>query len=432
LQRKMTEKLLGWKRKRQDRLPLILYGARQVGKTYLLEEFGNSNYKNTVYVNFEQTPSLRNLFDGDLAPERIIKTLEAFSGKPIIPEQTLIIFDEIQACARALTALKYFAEAAGEFHIVAAGSLLGVAVNREQVSFPVGKVEIATLHPCDFEEFLWALGKHALAEEIRQCYKTNAPLNGALHEQADELFKTYLCTGGMPAVVNEYIRSGSLLKIPEIQMNILTAYLADMAKYASSSETVKTRTAFDSIPAQLAKENHKFQYKQIKKGASASHFGSTIDWLKASGTVLQCRRIEQGLMPPAAYVDISAFKLFMADTGLLLAKAGVPAQAVLLDQVGGFKAAIAENYMAQVLAVNGHELYYWESDYTAEVDFVIIQEGKVIPLEVKSSIHTKAKSLNVFMQKYDPAYAIRVSTKNFGFENRIKSVPLYAAFCILS
>ena len=263
MERKITNKLTFWK-EQNNRQPLILQGARQVGKTYILEEFGSKNYKNVVYVNFEQTPALRSIFDQDINPDRVIKMLAIYSKKPIYPGETLIFLDEIQMCDRALTALKYFAETANEYHVVSAGSLLGVALNRNQASFPVGKAQLHTLHPLDFEEFLWAIDQKALAEEIRDCFTSNRPIATLFHEQALELYRTYLCIGGMPAAVAEYVRSQSLLGVPDIQNNILTAYIADMAKYAGPFETVKVRGAFDSIPAQLAKENHKFQYKLIQ------------------------------------------------------------------------------------------------------------------------------------------------------------------------
>ncbi|MDA8213292.1 MAG: DUF4143 domain-containing protein [Clostridia bacterium] len=432
MKRKITEKLIQWRNQGSNRLPLILHGARQVGKTYILEDYGSRYYKNTVYINFEQTPAMRSVFDGDLSPERIVRLLELSSNKPIVPGDTLVFFDEIQACERALTSLKYFSESAGEFHVVAAGSLLGVAINREKFSFPVGKVQMETLYPFDFEEYLWALGKESLAQEIRYCFEHDLPLVELLHEQALELYKSYLCTGGMPAAIVEYAASQKLLKIPEIQNNILNAYFADMAKYATPSESVKARNAFDSIPAQLAKENRKFQYKVLKKGASATHFGVAIDWLCSSGLVLKCRRIEHGKMPPAAFIDLSAFKLYMADTGLLLAKSGMPAQTVILsaDNANDFKGAVTENYAAQALASNGYELFYWESESKAEIDFVIVRDGEVIPVEVKSALHNRSKSLSVYVSKYNPPYSIRLSARNFGFENNIKSVPLYAAFAI--
>ena len=429
MERKLTQRLLAWKNQPEGSLPLLLYGARQVGKTYLIEQFAAQHYEDFLPVNFERSPAMQTLFDGDISPERIIRLLEAHRGRPVVPHKTLIFFDEIQVCERALTSLKYFAECATRYHVVAAGSLLGVVIHRENYSFPVGKVAMEFLRPLDFEEFLMALDKKALVEEIRHSFVNNLPLAPVLHEQTLDLLHIYWIVGGMPAAVAQYLKTGSLPAVAEIQTAILNAYIADMAKYATAVESVKIRTAFDSIPAQLAKENRKFQYKVIKKGASASHFGVAIDWLCASGMVHKCRRIDQGTAPLAAVADLSAFKLYMADTGLLSAKSGFGLGNLSVD-AGPFKGAVAENYCAQSFAAQGHELYYWESPSVAEVDFVLQRNGQIVPVEVKSGEHVRSKSLASYMQKYKPPYAIRLSAKNFGFADGIRSVPLYAAFLL--
>jgi len=432
MKRKITDTLVRWKNRTENRKPMILFGARQVGKTYILQQFGAEHYQQTLYLNFEQKLSYQSIFEGDLSPDRILKLLETLFETSIIPEKTLIILDEIQICERALTSLKYFCESAPDIHIVGAGSLLGVAVNRNKASFPVGKIEMHTLYPMDFEEFLFALHKDRLIMEIKESFNSNQALVKILHEQALDIYRSYLCTGGMPASILEYIQTGDFIKICEIQNNLINAYIADMSKYTTAAESVKVRMAFDSLPVQLAKENKKFQYKVMKKGASAAHFGSAINWLYSSGIALKCRRIDQGWMPPSAHVDISAFKLYMADTGLLMAKSGTPHQSILLSsiEVNAFKGAVVENYVAQSLASNGYDLFYWESKSQAEVDFVIIRDSGVIPVEVKSANNTRSRSLSVYISKYKPKYSIRLSTKNFGFENNIKSVPLYAAYLI--
>ena len=432
MERKIASRLVKWRDQETERLPLVLQGARQVGKTYALRELGERWYKHTLYANFEQTPDLRSLFETDLSPERIIRGLEIFSGKPVIPGETLVILDEIQACDKALTSLKYFAESAPEFHVAAAGSLLGVAVNRKAVSFPVGKAQIEKLHPLDFEEFLWAQAKKVLADEIRAAFEANSALPDLLHNQALDQYRNYLHVGGMPAAVAAFVRKQPVDEIAKIHHDILTAYVADMAKYASPSDTVKIRAAFDSIPAQLAKENRKFQYKVITKGGRSSQFGPAIDWLLASGLVSACHRVSEGHMPPSAYADLSAFKLYAGDTGLLVTKSGIPPRTILLDQPlgAGFKGGLAENYVAQALTAAGYDLHYWESNQTAEVDFIIVREGAVVPVEVKSADNIKSRSLSVYVGKYHPPYSIRLSAKNFGFENAIRSVPLYAAFAL--
>ena len=275
MRRKIEEKLLTWKNKTENRMPLLLYGARQVGKTYILTEFGETQFDNTVYINLET----------NLSPERLIRFLETTVNEVITPGKTLIIFDEIQSCERALTSLKYFCEMAPEYHIAAAGSLLGVAIHREHYSFPVGKVESMTLYPLDFEEFLWANGEERLSQEIRSAFDLMAPLPEALHQKAIELYRYYLIVGGMPACVQTFTNSGKLVLVPTVQNEIANNYVADMAKYATTADTVKIRGCFNSIPAQLAKENKKFQYKVVQRGGSAALFGESIEWLAQAGIV---------------------------------------------------------------------------------------------------------------------------------------------------
>lgn len=429
MRRKIEALLMDWKN-RKDRMPLLLYGARQVGKTYILNEFGEQHFRNMVYVNLETNLLVANFFDDDITPERLIRFLETTVNDVITPGETLIIFDEVQSCERALTSLKYFRELAPEYHVAAAGSLLGVAVNRGKYSFPVGKVESATLYPLDFEEFLWAVGENRLATEIRQCYDSMEPMPDALHQKAVELYRCYLITGGMPACVASFARDGKLVLIPNLQNEIVNNYVADMAKYAEPSETVKIRACFNSIPAQLAKENKKFQYKTVQRGGSAALFGASIDWLAQAGVVLKCHRIEQAMNPIPVYEDLSSFKLYMSDVGLLVMKAGVPQQTVMSGESNIFMGSVAENYIAQALAAKGYPLCYWTSEHTAELDFVIQKSTDIIGIEVKKGVKTRSKSLSVFIGKYAPAYSIRFSEKNFGKTDSILAVPLYAAFCV--
>jgi hypothetical protein len=369
-------------------------------------------------------------FDENLTPAAIIRYLETAHSQRIIPGKTLIVLDEIQACERALTSLKYFCEQTPEYHIVAAGSLLGVAINREKYSFPVGKVYETTLFPMDFEEFLWALGRENFAELIREHYESDEPLD--VHAMAVDFYNQYLIVGGMPAAVKEFIDTNSFVAVADIQNRILNEYIADMAKYAEPSTSIKIRACYESIPAQLAKENHKFQYSVVQKGGSATIFGESIAWLKYAGVVLKCQKITQGIMPVKVYVDLSDFKLYMSDVGMLTMQSGIAAQAILspLETENTFLGAIAENYVAQALAANLIPLLYWKNDNTGEVDFVIQKGVDVIPVEVKSGVRVRSKSIHIFRTKYKSAYGIRISKKNFGVENGIKSVPLYAAFCI--
>lgn len=430
MKRKIEERLLVWKDKTSNRLPLIVNGARQVGKTYILRKFGAEQFKNVVYINLETNLAVASYFSDNITPERLLRYLEASTGERIIPGETLIILDEIQSCERALTSLKYFCEETPEYHIVAAGSLLGVAINRQRYSFPVGKVETITLYPLDFEEFLWARGREALCEEIRHAYETMEPLPDALHQEAIELYREYLLIGGMPACVNAFLNSGSFLDVPLVQSEILDNYIADMAKYASNTDSVKIRACYNSIPAQLAKDNKKFQYKVVQKGGSAALFGASIEWLNLAGVVLKCQRINQAYEPIAVYADLSAFKLYMGDVGLLTMKSGISQQTVLSGEGNTFMGAVTENYVAQQLVAKGYDLYYWESGSTAELDFVLQKGSQIIGIEVKKGEHVRSRSLSVFVNSYKPSYSIRLSLKNFGAKDGLKSVPLYAIFCI--
>ena len=430
MKRSIEKSLIEWKNNK-NRMPLILNGARQVGKTYILREFGNRNYKNVVYVNLETNSSVASYFGDDISPERVIRYLEAYANEAIVPEETLIIFDEIQSCERALTALKYFCEETPEYHIAAAGSLLGVAINRDKFSFPVGKVDTITLYPFTFEEFLWAVGEEILCDEIKAHFESLEPMPEVLHNKAIDFYRCYLITGGMPAAVNEFVATKKLIGVSDIQNKILNDYLADMAKYASNSESVRIRACYNSIPAQLAKENKKFQYKVVQRGGSAKLFGESIEWLNFAGVVLKCERIEQAFEPISVYVDLSAFKLYMGDTGLLVMKSGISHQTVLSGESNTFMGAVCENYVAQALTASGHKLFYWTSEHTAELDFVIQKGNEIIGIEVKKAQHVKSKSLFEFNKKYTSSYSIRLSEKNFGIaDNNVKIVPLYAAFCI--
>lgn len=430
MERKIVNRLLIWKNS-SNRMPLLLYGARQVGKTYTALTFGKEHYRNTVYFNLEDSREVAAVFERDLDPYRIVKELSAKSGQSIFERETLLVFDEIQSCERALTSLKYFCENAPGYHIIAAGSLLGVALNREQYSFPVGKVDMLNLYPLDFEEFLWATGNESLCGLIREAYACFHPLS--LHETALELYRTYLAVGGMPRAVLEYVEKQDFNFVLAAQKSLNDAYIADMAKYASPQETTRIMAAWGSVPAQLAKENQKFQYKVIKSGARAYEYETPLDWMRTAGIIHKCVRVREGKLPLSAYADNSSFKVYMVDTGLLCSKFGIPANAILHSphSFDGFKGALAENYIMQALVTNGISPYYWSSPGKAELDFVFQdREGNIIPLEAKSADNVRAKSLGTFVSLYHPPFAIRVSARNFGFENNIKSIPLYAVFCL--
>lgn len=429
--RKIMHFLKQWKES-PHRKPLILQGARQVGKTYAILEFGHKNYDNVVYFNFETTPKLNASFEENLNPDYLLPLLSHIAGQTIVKERTLIVFDEIQLCERALTSLKYFCETAPDYHIIVAGSLLGVAVNRARFSFPVGKVDMKTLYPMDMEEFMLAMGEDALVNQIRECFDSNQPLPAALHDAAMQLYLQYLVVGGMPECVRQFAETKDFILIRHTQDTILTSYLNDMSKYNNLNEIKKTRLAYDNITVQLSKANTRFQYKLIKKGGRASEFENAIEWLCLSGIVSQVYKVEQIKKPLENYRDIDAFKVYVSDLGLLCAKKDLNANDILYmtEELNDFKGGMTENYVHVQLTVNGYRSYYWESPRGAEVDFIIQRDGQLIPIEVKSADNTRAKSLKIYMDTYQPAYAIKLSAKNFGLEGNKKIVPLYAAFCI--
>ncbi|MCL2412854.1 MAG: ATP-binding protein [Bacteroidales bacterium] len=431
MKRKISASLVEWKNSKK-RMPLIVNGARQVGKTYILEQFGKEHFENIVYLNMEIEQAFSEFLETELSPKKIIQFLEATKGHVITADNTLIFFDEIQASERALMSLKYFCEQTPEYHVVAAGSLLGVAINRQKYSFPVGKVDQMNMFPLDFEEFLWAMNREKLAEEIKTHYIENRPMPETLHNVAMDLYRIYFIVGGMPAAIVNFIETDSFVKVQVVQNSILNEYIADMAKYADSATSVKIRACYQSIPAQLAKENAKFQYKIVQRGGTATIFGESIEWLVYAGVALKCHRLDHGYIPINAYVDLPNFKLYMGDIGILTLRSKMPLQSILssVEVDNTFFGAMTENYVAQALVTKNYDLLYWQSDGIAEVDFVLQIEDAVVPIEVKKGHRTKSKSLGVFVDKYKSPYAIRISKKNFGFENNIKSVPLYAVFCI--
>ncbi len=429
--RKITGFLEAWKRDKH-RKPLILQGARQVGKTYSILEFGRTCYENVAYFNFETNPGLNKTFEENISPDYLLPILSRIAGQTIVKEKTLIVFDEVQLCERALTSLKYFCEEAPQYHIIVAGSLLGVAAGRTKFSFPVGKVDMRTLYPMDMEEFMLAMGESALVTQIKKCFAQDAPLPSALHNAAMELYRKYLVVGGMPECVMQFVNTKDYVLIRHMQDTILASYLNDMSKYNNLNEIKKTRLAYDNITVQLSKKKTRFQYKLIKKGGRASEFENAIEWLCLSGIVSLVYKVEQIGKPLENYRDIDAFKIYVSDLGLLCAKKDILAADILymVEELSDFKGGMTENYVNVQLTINGYRTYYWESARGAEIDFVIQRDGKLIPVEVKAADNVKAKSLKVYMDTYKPDYAIKLSAKNFGFENGIKTVPLYAAFCI--
>ena len=321
--RKIMTYLESWKDSKY-RKPLILQGARQVGKTYSILEFGRTYYENVAYFNFETNPKLAEIFEEDISPDYLIPILSHMASQTIIKEKTLIVFDEVQLCERALTSLKYFCEDAPEYHVIVAGSLLGVAVNRRQFSFPVGKVDMQTLYPMDMEEFMLALDEGDLVARIKQCFCENTPMPSVLHDVAMKLYRQYLVVGGMPESVMQYANTKDYILVRHTQDMILASYLNDMSKYNQTNEIKKTRLAYDNITVQLSKKNTRFQYKLLKKGARAAEFENAIEWLCLSGIVSQIYKVEQIKKPLENYRDIDAFKIYVSDLGLLCAKIYAP------------------------------------------------------------------------------------------------------------
>ncbi len=430
MKRQITEELIQWK-DAKNRKPLIVHGARQVGKTYIIKQFGKEYFDNLIYVNFETNQEFSSQIADSIDPKYVIHKLELFFGEKIIPEKTLLFFDEIQANERALTSLKYFCEEAPEYHVIAAGSLLGIAINREQYSFPVGKVQMLNLYPLSFPEFLTAIGREELISEIQEHFISNERMDKDIHELCLQLYRTYLVVGGMPEVVQLYLEEQKTISAIDVQAEILTSYERDMTKYADSSLSNRILSAFDSIPTQLAKDNQKFQYKVIAKGGTSSIFGEALLWLKNSGIINQVYKVNAEL-PLEMHKDLASFKVYMSDVGLFVNKARYPLYQIDLAEPPTMivMGPLTENYVANELRIKGYELYYWESEGIAELDFVIQKDFAIIPIEVKSSIHTKSRSLDIYMKEKKPKYAIRISEKNFGLENGIKAVPLYAVFCI--
>lgn len=430
MQRQIIDDLIKWK-EAKNRKPLIIHGARQVGKTYIVKQFGKEYYQNVIYVNFETNQEFSSQIAQSIDAKYIIQKLELFFGEKILPEKTLIFFDEIQANERALTSLKYFCEDAPEYHVIAAGSLLGIAINRENYSFPVGKVQMINMYPLSFKEFLVTIGREDLIGEIQRHFEDNSKMDKTIHELCLKIYRTYLVVGGMPEVVQTYLTEQKIISTIDIQSEILSSYERDMTKYADNSLSNRIISAFNSIPVQLAKDNQKFQYKIVAKGGTSSIFGEAILWLKNSGIVNQVYKAKAE-MPLEMYKDLASFKLYMSDVGLFVNKARYPLYQIDLSEQPAMisMGPLTENYVANELKMRGYELYYWESEGKAELDFMIQKDTNIIPIEVKSSNNTKSRSLDLYMKMYAPEYSIRISEKNFGFENNIKSVPLYAVFCI--
>lgn len=429
MERKIYNNLLNWKE--NTNLPYMLIGVRQTGKTYILTEFCKNEFQNYVYINLDSMEEISKVFAETLIPEKIILGIESILNISIDVDNTVIFIDEIQCSERAISSLKYFAESEKNYKIVCAGSLLGVKINRFKSSFPVGKVWIDYLFPMDFEEFLIAVGENKLLNNIKECYNKMEPMLESVHKKALDLYTQYTCIGGMPSNILEYIKNEKSINkySDDFANNIITAYMADMAKYTENTEAVKNTKIYNSIPSQLGKENKKFKYSLVEKAARSREYNSSLEWLIASNMILKCVGVKTPKSPLKAYTEDS-FKVYLSDIGILRVLSRIDKNEILLNKNMLYKGVLAENYVAEILYNKYKELYYWQLGSTYEVDFLINIEGDIIPIEVKASDNVTSKSLNYYVQKYKPKYSIRISTKNFGFSNNIKSIPLYAAHLI--
>jgi predicted AAA+ superfamily ATPase len=423
MKRTLENKLLAWKNS-PNRKPLVIKGARQVGKTWLIKEFGNKHYKQLAYINFESNKALKNIFLDDFDISRILLAIQIETGISIT-EETLIVFDEIQESVGALTSLKYFQENAPEYQIISAGSLLGIAMTKES-SFPVGKVEFLNLYPLDFEEFLDALGETDLLSLLQ---KTDWDMMKVFKTKLVQLLKQYYFTGGMPEVVLNYSRNQDFNEVRSIQQRILDSYFQDFSKHAPNEIVPRIRMLWNSIPAQLAKENKKFIYGIIKQGARAKDYEMALSWLFDCGLVHKVNRVSKAGIPLKAYEDFNAFKLFLLDVGLLGAMVDLDVKTLLEGNklFEEFKGAITEQYVLQQLIAKNLTPYYWTADgATAEIDFLLQHKGKIIPIEVKSEENLKAKSLKLFSDKFKPCLALRTSMSDYRKEDWLTNIPLYA------
>ncbi|PXX73375.1 ATP-binding protein [Dielma fastidiosa] len=423
--RTAIEQLIEWKAN-ERRKPLIIRGARQVGKTWLMKEFGDSSYEKVVYVNFDNNEQMRNLFEGSLEISRLITGLELYAGHKIDSDNTLLIFDEVQEVPKALTSLKYFNEQAPQYQIICASSLLGVALH-EGTSFPVGKVEFMDLYPLSFVEFMIAMNKSQYVDLLQD---GNFDIAVTFKQDFIDILKYYYYVGGMPEAVQAFVNRRDFNEVREIQQNILTAYEQDFSKHAPNETVPRIRMLWNSIAAQLAKENKKFIYGFIKEGARAKEFELALLWLTDCGLVHKVHRVSAPNLPLKAYEDLKAFKLFLVDIGLLSCMVGLQ-QKVLLDGnklFKEFKGALTEQYVLQQLkTIKGLNVYYWTAERgLAEVDFIIDNGSNVIPIEVKAEQNLKAKSLKVYQEKYQPKIAVRTSMADYKKEEWLLNLPLWA------
>lgn len=432
MERKIYQELIEWKNNNIQK-PLIVIGARQIGKTYIIDQFCKNEFENYIYINLLEQTEIIKIFKEEINTADKFKRMKIYLDTDINLKNTIIFFDEIQESEELISALKFFNESEEPFKIICAGSLLGVKLRRIRSSFPVGKVKMINMYPMDFEEFLMANGNIALIDEIRNCYENNEAMDNVLHNKALDLYRLYLCVGGMPEAVKDLIsKDKDILKFDKtIIDDIYHSYLSDMNKYVDNKyEASKIESIYNSIPAQLGNQSNKFQYGKIATTARKRDYESALNWLLSSTMVSKCCILNKVEIPPLGFIIDDHFKLYLSDVGILLNMLKVKYNDIILDNLLQYKGIIAENYVANQLIANKIPLIYWESGNKAEVDFILYNNDGIIPIEVKANDNTTSQSLNVYIKRYNPKYAIRISTKNFGNSNNIKSIPLYATFCI--
>lgn len=436
MQRDFIQNLIEWKDNKR-RKPLILTGVRQCGKTYLLKEFGSEYFDNFCYINFESAGKYSAIFEYDYDVKRILREIELAENVKIIAGKTLLIFDEIQECPKAITSLKYFCENLQELHLVCAGSLLGVAIKKENISFPVGKVNRMQLYPMSFKEYLQAVGEGKYIELFND-WNINREIPELYTVPLERHLKNYYIVGGMPEAVKEFAESGDYAEVAKIQDEILSDYSDDFSKHAPISEIEKIRMIWDSIPKQLAKENNKFVFSHVKEGKRAHELEAALQWLKNSGLVHLVELVQNAELPLSSNADSTYFKVYMADSGLLCRRLGLSYKNILEENtaLSTFKGAITENYVLQELIVQNKVPYFWRSGNTAELDFLFEEDGNVIPVEVKAATNTQAKSFKQFCKKYQNKTGFKLSLKNIA-ENDCEgtnavNLPLYLLWNISS
>lgn len=432
MKRKILNDLMKWK-ENPHKKPLIIKGARQVGKTYIIREFAQEAYEDLVEINFERDLEFIDLFKKTHNPKDILQYLEVAFMDKNFDRNTLFFMDEIQASSDALTSLKFLAESF-PCDIICSGSMLGVAI-ANSTSFPVGYIETWQMYPLSFMEFIEALGmKENIIQSLSDCLLNNLPVMEVLHNKMNDLFKEYMVVGGMPEVVNKYIETKSFKETLLVQRRIVSDYLNDMVKYADGSERIKVRECYQSIPLQLAKENKKFQYKLVKSGGNARYFDASLNWLKDSGLVNLTYRLKTIDKPLEIHKESAVFKVYMADTGLLVSQFDESVIKELLNgNLGVFKGALYENIAAQILSMHERELYYFEPNTSSEIDFIIYYKGEICPLEIKAGRNTVSKSFTNFVDKYNSPYAFRLSQKNMGTnKENVSYVPLYMLEMLLN